>query len=64
MQLQKNIANYLQRTSASKGYVVAKTVRTGKEQTIALPSAVDASAPNAADLKIIRDKEGKTIAKR
>ncbi len=31
-QLQKNIANYLQRTLASKGYLVAKTVRTGKEQ--------------------------------
>jgi hypothetical protein len=64
MQLRKNVANYLQRTSASKGYLVAKTVRTGTEQTIALPSAVDVSAPNAADLKIIRDKEVKTIAKR
>ena len=39
-------------------------VRTGREQTILLPAAVDASAPNAADLKIIRDKEVKTIAKR
>ncbi len=44
--------------------MVTKTVRTGKEQTIALPSVVNASAPNAADLKIIRDKEVKTIAKR
>jgi hypothetical protein len=60
----KNVANYLQWTLASKGYLVAKTVRTGKEQTIALPSAVDASAPDAADLKIIRDKEVKMIAKR
>jgi hypothetical protein len=63
-QLLKNVVNYLQRTSASKGYLVAKMVRTGKEQMIALLSMVDASAPNAADLKIIRDKEGKTIAKR
>jgi hypothetical protein len=63
-QLRKNVANYLQRTLASKGHLVAKTVRTGKEQTIALPSAVDASAPDAADQKIIRDKEVKMIAKR
>jgi hypothetical protein len=63
-QLQKNVANYLQRTLASKRYLVAKMVRTGKEQTIALPSAVDPSAPNAANLKIIRDKEVETIAKR
>jgi hypothetical protein len=63
-QSRKNVANYLQRTSASKGYLAAKMVRTGKEQTIALPAAVDTKAPNAADLKIIRDKEVKTIAKR
>ena len=63
-QSRKNVANYLQRTSASEGYLVAETVRTGREQTILLPAAVDASAPNAADLKIIRDKEVKTIAKR
>ncbi len=63
-QLQKNIANYLQRTLASKGYLVAKMMRTRKEQTIVLPSAVDVSAPNAADVKIIRDEEVKTIAKR
>jgi hypothetical protein len=62
--LQKNVANYLQQTSASEEYLVAKMVRTGKEQTTTLPSTVDASAPNAADLKIIRDKEVKSIAKR
>ena len=60
----KNMANYLQCTSASEGYLVAETVRTGREQTIPLPAAVDANAPNAADLKIIRDEEVKTIAKR
>jgi hypothetical protein len=63
-QSRKNVANYLQRTSASEGYLVAKTVRTGKEQTIALPAAVDTKAPDAADLKIIRDEEVKMIAKR
>jgi hypothetical protein len=63
-QSQKNVANYLQLMSASEGYLVAKRVRTGKEQIIALPSLVDAGAPDVADLKIIRDKEVKTIAKR
>ncbi len=60
----KNVANYLQWMSANKGYLVTKTVRTRKEQTIALPSAEDVSAPDAADLKIIRDEEVMTIAKR
>jgi hypothetical protein len=64
MQLWKNVANYLQRTSASEGYLVTKTVRTGREQTIALPAAVDTKAHDAADLKIIRDEEVKMIAKR
>ncbi len=64
MQSHKNVANYLQRTSASEGYLVAKTVRTGREQTIPLPAAVDAGAPDAADMKIIRDEEVKMIAKR
>ncbi len=44
--------------------MVAKMVRTRKEQMIVLSSAVDASVPTVADLKIIRDKEVKTIAKR
>jgi hypothetical protein len=60
----KNLANYLQRTSVSEGYLVAEMLSTRKEQTIALPSTVDASALDAADLKIIRDEEVKTIAKR
>ncbi len=63
-QSRKNVANCLQRTSASKGYLVAETVRTGKEQTIPLPPSVDPDAPDATDLKIIRDEEVKTIAKR
>ncbi len=60
----KNVANYLQRTSASKGYLVAEMVRSGREQTIALPDAVDPNAPDAANLTIIRAVEVKTIAKR
>ncbi len=63
-QSQKNIANYLQHTLASKGYLVTETVRTGKVQTISLPAAVDMNLPDAADLKIIRDEEVRAIAKR
>jgi hypothetical protein len=63
-QSRKNVANYLQRTSACEGYLVAETVRTGREQIIPLPPAVDVNAPDAADLNIIRTEEVKTIAKR
>jgi hypothetical protein len=63
-QLQKNIANYLQHTSVAKGYLVAQTVRTGKQQTINLPLPVDPNAPDKADLEIIRAEEVKLVAKR
>ncbi len=63
-QSRKNVANYLQRTSASEGYLVAKMVRSGREQTIVLPDAVDPNAPDVANLTIIRAEEVKTIAKR
>ena len=63
-QSRKNVANYLQRTSASEGYLVAETVRSGKERTIVLADAVDPNTPNAADLTIIRAEKVKTIAKR
>ena len=36
-QSQKNVTNYLQWTLANKGYLVAETVRTGREQIIKLP---------------------------
>ena len=63
-QSRKNMSNYLQRTLAYKGYLVAKMVRTGKKQIIKLPPAVDESAADAEDQKIIRVKEVKTVAKR
>ena len=63
-QSRKNVANYLQRTSASEGYLVAETVRTGKHQIIELPPAIDPNASDAEDQKIIRAEEVKTIAKR
>jgi hypothetical protein len=55
--------NYLQRTLAVEGYLVAETVRTGKKQTINLPPAINESAPDAANQKIIQGQEVKTIAK-
>jgi hypothetical protein len=62
-QSRKNVANYLQRTSAYEGYLVAETVRSGREQIIELPPPNDASAADAEDQKIIQAKEVKLIAK-
>ena len=64
IQSRKNVSNYLQRTLAYKGYLVAKTVHTNKKQIIELPPAVDESAADAEDQKIIRAEEVKTVAKR
>ncbi len=63
-QSRKNVANYLQRTSANEGYLVAETVRTGREQIIQFPATVDLNAADADDQRIIRGEEVKTIAKR
>ncbi len=63
-QSRKNVANYLQRTASSEGYLVAKTVRTGKKQLIALPPAVNENATDVNDQRIIRAEEVKTVAKR
>ena len=58
------MANYLQHTSAHEGYLVAETLRMGKEQTIKLPPAIDTNATKADDQKITRAEEVKAIAKR
>jgi hypothetical protein len=60
----KNIANYLQRSLAAEGYLVAEMVRTGKKQTIKLLTAVDKNTLDKDDLNIIRNKEIKSMAKR
>ncbi len=62
-QSRKNVANNLQRTVSDKGYLVTKTVPTGKEQTITLPTPINQNVPDAADQKIIRDKGVRVIAK-
>ena len=63
-QSRKNVANCLQRTAADEGYLVTETVRTGKEQIIALPPAVDPNATDADDQKIIREEAVRAIVKR
>ena len=63
-QSRKNIANYLQRMPANKGYLVAEMVRMGRQQIIELPPAVDPNDSNADDQRIIRVEEVKTVAKR
>jgi hypothetical protein len=63
-ELQKNGANYLQRSLAAEGYLVAETVQMGKKQTIGLPTAMDENAPDKDNLNIIRNKEMKSMAKR
>jgi hypothetical protein len=62
--LREKVANYLQRTSAEEGYLVAEMVQTGKQQIIPLPLPVDPNAEDKADLEIIRAKDVKTITKR
>ncbi len=62
-QSRKNVANYLQCTASDEGYLIAKTVRTRKEQTIPLPMPIDPNAAVAADQKIICNNAVKAIAK-
>jgi hypothetical protein len=49
----KNMATYLQCTAADEGCIIAETVRTGKQQTIALPHLIDTRAKDADDQKNI-----------
>ncbi len=63
-QSQKNVANYLQCKAASEGYLVAKTMRTGRKQVIDLPSAINPNNLELEDKKIIQAEVVKTIAKR
>ena len=62
-QSRKYVANYLQRSSPTEGYLVADTVHTGRKQVIELPATVEENAPNAADLAVIRTEEVKLVAK-
>ena len=63
MQSRKNVAKYLQRTATEEGYRIAKMVRTGKAQLIALLPPVDKNTADADDQKIIRKEAVRAISK-
>ncbi len=56
-QSRENVANFLQQTANEEGYLVAETVRTGKQQMIDLPPPIDGNDPNTDDLKIVHAEE-------
>jgi hypothetical protein len=58
------VANYIQRTLADKGYLVAETIRSGEKQSILLPAPVDPNDHDKTDLEAIRAEDVKTVAKR
>jgi hypothetical protein len=60
----KEVANYIQRTLADEGYLVAEMIRSGKKQSIPLPAPVDPNDPNKTDLEAIWTEDVKTVAKR
>ena len=62
-ELQERVVGYIQRVGMDESYLVTKTIRTGKAQTIALPPAVDANAPDKADLEVIWVEVVKSVAK-
>jgi hypothetical protein len=60
----KEVANYIQRTLADKGYLVAEMIRSREKQSILLPAPVDPNNPDKSDLEAIRVEDVKTVAKR
>ena len=59
----KNVSNFLQQTANDKGYLVAETVRTRKQQMIDLPPPINGNDPDLEDLKIIHAEEVKSVVK-
>ena len=62
-QSRENVANFLQQTATDEGYLIAETVHTGKQQTIALPPPINGNDPDTDDLKIVHAEEVKSVAK-
>ncbi len=60
----EEVANYIQRTLANKGYLVAEAIRTREEQSIPLPALVDPNDPDKTDLEAIQGEDVKNVAKR
>jgi hypothetical protein len=63
-QSRKNVANYQQCTATDEGYLVAKTVRMGRQQIIVLPPPINASVADADNQKIIHKEAVRVVAKR
>jgi hypothetical protein len=59
----EEVANYIQRTLANEGYLVAETIRSGEEQLIPLPALVDPNDPNKTDLEAIRAELRESLMK-
>ena len=62
-ELRERVAGYVQRIP-EESYLVAKIIRKGVVQMIALPPPIDTNAPDKADLELIRVEVVKSIAKR
>jgi hypothetical protein len=60
----EEVPNCIQRMLLDEGYLVAQTIRSGMEQSIALPPPVDQSDPDKDDLEAIRAEDVKAVAKR
>jgi hypothetical protein len=59
----KKVANYLQSTASNGGYLVAETVRMGKQQVIALPLPINQAVVDIKDQKITRKEAVHAITK-
>ena len=53
----RNVANFVQRTLHDEGHLVARTIKTGKEQPITMPADLDTTLTGIAlsDAKLKRD---------
>jgi hypothetical protein len=60
----KEVVNYIQRTLADEGYLVAETIRTREEQSIPLPALVDPNDPDKMNLEAIWAEDVKNVTKR
>ena len=60
----ERVAEYVQGSRMEESFLVAKTIRTGTAQKIALPAAVNPNAPDKVDLELIWVKVVKSVAKR
>jgi hypothetical protein len=63
-ELQERVTGYIQWGGMEESYLIAKTIRTGTTQTIVLSPPLDASAPDKADLDVIRVEVVKSVANR